>query len=84
MLMYADDTTLFCNINNDINDNEINRQLNTISEWLLSNKLSLNIKNLLWEKFHSLGIRGPMLRAVKSLYQSVQCSVRVNGIDSEW
>ena len=44
MLMYADDTTLFCNINNDINDNEINRQLNTISEWLLSNKLSLNIK----------------------------------------
>ena len=31
MLMYADDTTLFCNINNDINDNEINRQLNTIN-----------------------------------------------------
>ena len=28
MLMYADDTTFFCNINNDINDNEINRQLN--------------------------------------------------------
>ena len=41
--MYADDTTLFSNINNDINDNEINRQLNTISEWLLSNKPSLNI-----------------------------------------
>ena len=36
-VMYADDTTLFCNINNEINDNEINRQLNTISEWLLSN-----------------------------------------------
>ena len=46
MLMYADDTTLFCNINNDINDNEINRQLNTISEWLLSNKLTLNFKKL--------------------------------------
>ena len=44
MLMYADDTTLFFNINKDINDNEINRQLNIISEWLLSNKLSLNIK----------------------------------------
>ena len=24
MLMYADDTTIFCNMNNDINDNEIN------------------------------------------------------------
>ena len=35
MLVYADDTTLFCNINNDINDNKINRQLNTINEWLL-------------------------------------------------
>ena len=43
MLMYVDDITLFCNINKEINDNEINRQLNTISEWLLSNKLSLNM-----------------------------------------
>ena len=42
--MYADDTTLLCNINKDINDNETNRQLNTISDCLLSNKLSLNIK----------------------------------------
>ena len=53
MLMYADDTTLFCNINNDINDNEINRQLNTISEWLLSNKLSLNIKKTKYIVFHT-------------------------------
>ena len=44
MRMYADDTIVFCKINNDINDNEINRQLNTISDWLLPNKLSLNIK----------------------------------------
>ena len=50
--MYADDTTLFCNINNDINDNKINRQLNTISEWLLSNKLSLNIKKTKYMVFH--------------------------------
>ena len=53
MLMYAKDTTLFCNINNDINDNEINRQLNTISEWLLSNKLSLNIKKTKYMEFHT-------------------------------
>ena len=25
-----------------------------------------------------------MLRALKSLYRSVQCSDKVNGIDSEW
>ena len=43
----------FCNINNDINDNEINRQLNTISEWLLSNKLSLNIKKTIYMVFHT-------------------------------
>ena len=53
MLMYADDTTLFCNINNDINDNKINCQLNTISEWLLSNKLSLNIKKTKYMVFHT-------------------------------
>ena len=51
--MYADDTTLLCNITNDINDNEINRQLNTISEWLLSNKLSLNIKKPKYMIFHT-------------------------------
>ena len=41
-------------------------------------------RSLLWEKLHSLGIRYPMLRALKSLYRSVRCSVQVNGIDSEW
>ena len=45
MLMYADDTTLFCNINNDINDNKINRHLKTlVSGYFCQNKLSLNIK----------------------------------------
>ena len=53
MRRYTDDTTLFCNINNDINDNEINHQLNTISEWLLSNKLSLNIKKTKYMVFHT-------------------------------
>ena len=53
MRMYADDTTLFCNINNDTNANEINHQLNTISEWLLSNKLSLNIKKTKYMVFHT-------------------------------
>ena len=52
MLMYADDTTLFCNINNDTNDNEINHQLNTFSKWLLSNKLSLHSKKTKYMVLH--------------------------------
>ena len=53
MLMYADDTTLFCNINSDTNDKEINHQLNIISEWLLSYKLSLNIKKTKYMVFYT-------------------------------
>ena len=51
--MYADDTTVFCNINNDINDNKVNRQLNIISDWLLPNKLSLNTKKIKYMVFHT-------------------------------
>ena len=52
--MYADDTTVFCNINNDINDNEIYLQFSSVifSEWLLSNKLSLNIKKTKYMVYH--------------------------------
>ncbi len=49
-ILYEDDTTVSStfsclkNNNNTINDN-INGELNKISEWLQLNKLSLNIKN---------------------------------------
>ncbi len=48
-MLYADDTTLSSTLscfknNNAIIDN-INDELNMISEWLKLNKLSLNIKN---------------------------------------
>ena len=42
MLMYADDTTLYCNLNNDVNERKINIELDKIYDWLSSNKLSLN------------------------------------------
>ena len=45
--MHADDTTLICNINNDINDIEINRQLNTISVCVLSFEEDLHVLNSL-------------------------------------
>ena len=48
MLMYADDTTLYCNINNNSNEIEIN------TEWLSSNKLSLNAKKTKFMVFHTV------------------------------
>ena len=38
MIMYDDDTTLYCNVNRDISDQDINAELK-------NNKLSLNVKN---------------------------------------
>ena len=45
MVMYADDTTLYCNLSNNTNENDLNSELHKISEWLASNKLSLNNNN---------------------------------------
>ena len=44
MVMYAGDTTLYCNLSNNPNDNYLNSELNKISEWLSSNKLPLNVR----------------------------------------
>ena len=41
--MYADDMTLFCNMDNNVDEHVINNELGKISEWLGANKLSLNI-----------------------------------------
>ena len=41
--MYADDTTLFCNMDNNVDEHVINNELCKISEWLGANKLSLII-----------------------------------------
>ena len=43
MLMYADDTTLYCNIDQHVNEDDINVELAKLSEWLGANKLALNI-----------------------------------------
>ena len=43
MLMYADDTTLFCNMADTITVDVINEELSKICDWLGANKLSLNI-----------------------------------------
>ena len=48
MLKYADDTTLYCNISQNIDEFKINRELEKITVWLASNKLSLNVKKNVW------------------------------------
>jgi len=56
-IMYADDTTLYANIENfDQNDidNEISQELEQINNWLAANKLSLNVKKSKFMLFHKL------------------------------
>ena len=54
MIMYADDTTLFCDINS-IPDDEhsLNAELSKITDWLAANKLSLNASKTKFMVFHS-------------------------------
>ena len=51
--MYADDTTLYCNISRDISDQDINAELKKVNDWLCSNKLSLNVKKTIYMVFHT-------------------------------
>ena len=53
VLMYADDTTLYCNLNNANSDIILNNELCIISDWLSSNKLSLNVKKTKYMVFHT-------------------------------
>ena len=53
ILMYADDTTLFCNCDNVCSENKINSELDNIFDWLCSNKLSLNVSKTKFACFHT-------------------------------
>ena len=52
--MYADDTTLFCDINSipDV-EHSLNAELSKITDWLAANKLSLNANKTKFMVFHS-------------------------------
>ena len=41
MIMYADDTTLYCNLNQNTSETVINRGLDNVYNWLTTNTLSL-------------------------------------------
>ena len=53
MLMYADDTALYCSLNGINSEVTINNELSKICEWLSPNKLSLNIKKTKFMVFHT-------------------------------
>ena len=53
MVMYADDTTLVCNIDNNVTEDVINRELLKVYEWLGANKLSLNVAKTKFMVFHT-------------------------------
>ena len=52
MLMYANDTTLYCNISQNITAEVINGELLKINPWLGANKLSLNVTKTKFIVFH--------------------------------
>ena len=54
-LMYADDTTLYCCIDDILSENresKINSELGKVTTWMLSNRLTLNIKKTKYMLFH--------------------------------
>ena len=53
ILMYADDTTLFCNFDNIRNNTILNTELEKVYRWLCSNKLSLNVGKTKYMCFHT-------------------------------
>ena len=56
MVVYADDTTLFVNMDNNVDEHVINNELCKISEWLGANKLSLNISKTKFIIFHQIDL----------------------------
>ena len=52
MLMYADDTTLYCNNDQNVSEEVINNELSKVSQWLAANKLSINVTKTKYMVFH--------------------------------
>ena len=52
MIMYADDTTLYCDLE-DLYKEIINTELTKVSKWLAANKPSLNAKKTKYMVFHT-------------------------------
>ena len=53
MIMYADDTTLYCNINETTTEGNINTELSHVNVWFKANKLSLNVAKTKFMVFYT-------------------------------
>ena len=53
MLMYADDTTLYCNVNTNVSDDLLNCELSKICDWLGANNLALNVSKTKYMVLHT-------------------------------
>ena len=53
ILIYADDTTLYCNVNNNVTDDLLNYEFSKICDWLGANKLALNVSKTKFMVFHT-------------------------------
>ena len=53
MLMYADDTTLYFNLDDSTSEILLNIEQTKITDWLSSSKLSLNVKKTMFMVFHT-------------------------------
>ena len=54
MLMYADDTTLYCNLDPNSTSDSLSNELKFITNWLDANKLSLNIGKTKHMIYHNI------------------------------
>ena len=53
MLMYADGTTYYCNVNPNVTNDFLNCELSKICDWLGANKLALNVSKTKYMVFHT-------------------------------
>ena len=57
----------------------------TFAAFVVFRKAYDNIdRNLLFDKLRRLGINGLMSRALIAMYDNVRCSIRLNGVYTEW
>ena len=54
MLMYADDTTLYCNLDQNSTSDSLNNELKFITNWLDAYKLSLYIGKTKYMIYHNI------------------------------
>ena len=67
-----------------INNRKLSRQSTYVSFIDFHKAFDTVSRNLLWFKLMSIGISGKILDATQSLYERVQCTVKVNDLFSPW